>query len=363
MFQLNIFINKNNLMRIIVSESQYKKIIKSVQEQSSALSNVLSLLLPDDEDEDEPEDSDEEINDDSDSVPKDKLTSPLKNFNITGGFGIVRPGLDITRPHSGIDLEAQTGTELYSPGYGKVKLSDMGYNGGCGGSIWIEHENGLESRFCHCSKINVKQGDKVKRGQLIGLTGGGSSDPGKGLSTGAHLHYTLVKNGNLVNPTEYVDKKFYGESSESKDDDTDSSTGKITADKLDIKNKFNVDLENGPKHHGSRAFGNWESDNAWDMFAPSGTKVYSFTKGFVRYIKEYGQNSGKVYGTGVIISGIDGYPDIFYTHLKNVKLSQNQKVNVGTYIGEISEWEGHDPSGEHVHVGLPYGKHIRDYIA
>jgi murein DD-endopeptidase MepM/ murein hydrolase activator NlpD len=351
-------------MKIIVSESQYNKIIQSVQEQETKLVKALNFLIPDVEDDssEEDEDSDKETNDESDTVPKDKLTSPLKNFNVTGKFGIVRAGLDTKRPHSGIDMKAVTGTELYSPGYGKVVKSDMGDNGGCGGSIWINHDNGLESRFCHCSKIDVKLGDKVKRGQLIGLTGGGKNDPGRGFSTGSHLHYTLAKNGTLVDPLDYVDTKFYGEKSTDSDDAKSSRSGDIVDKKLDIKNKFKVDIENGPKNHGSRPLGNWESDNAWDMFAPAGTVVNSFTKGFVRYIKDYGQNSGKVYGTGVVISGIEGYPDIFYTHLKNVKLKSGDKVNVGSYIGEISEWKGHNPSGEHVHVGLPFGKHIRDYI-
>ena len=221
-------------MKIIVSESQYKKIIQNVQEQSSALSDVLTLLLPDDEEEDEYNDSEVEIDDDS--IPKDKLTSPLKNFNVTSKFGVVRPGLDTKVPHSGIDLQAQTGTELYSPGYGKVVKSDMGYNGGCGGSIWIEHENGLESRFCHCSKINVKSGDKVKRGQLLGLTGGGKSDPGAGLSTGSHLHYTLAKNGTLVDPLDYVNTKFHEEKSKDSKGDNPNRSGDVVKNKIDIKN-------------------------------------------------------------------------------------------------------------------------------
>jgi len=356
-------------MKIIVSESQYNKIIKSVQEQETKLVKALNFLLPDIEDEES--DVEEENDDESDPVSKDKLTSPLKIFSYkeNGKFGVVRPGLDTATPHSGIDLHAQTGTELYSPGYGVVVKSDMGKNGGCGGSIWIKHDNGLESRFCHCSKINVKLGDKVKRGQLLGLTGGGINDPGAGFSTGPHLHYTLAKNGTLVDPLDYVDTKFYGEKSKDSEDesssivDTSSRSGNVIKNKLDIKNKFKVDIENGPKNHGARPLGNWESDNAWDMFAPAGTVVNSFTKGFVRFIKDYGQNSGKVYGTGIVIGGIDGYPDIFYTHLKNVKLKSGDKVNVGSYIGEISEWRGHNPSGEHVHVGLPFGKHIRDYIS
>lgn len=153
--------------------------------------------------------TDDKGNIDTTSKPTDKLTSPLKSFVVGTKFGAVRPGIDTKRPHSGIDLKATTGTELFSPGDGKVVKANMGENGGCGGSIWINHQNGLESRFCHCSKIFVKVGDVVKRGQKVGLTGGGRNDPGRGFSTGAHLHYTLTKNGSLVDPLAYVDKKFY----------------------------------------------------------------------------------------------------------------------------------------------------------
>ena len=66
---------------------------------------------------------------------------------------------------------------------------------------------------------------------------------------------------------------------------------------------FSTDLENGPKNHGSRAFGNWQSDNAWDMFAPLGTTVNSFTKGTVTRVKESGSSNPKIFGTQVSIKG------------------------------------------------------------
>lgn len=128
-----------------------------------------------------------------------------------------------------------------------------------------------------------------------------------------------------------------------------------------IGGKFKVDIENGPSNHGKRAFGNWESDNAWDIFAPAGTIVNSYTEGTVKKIRDTGKNSGKVFGTQVSISGINGYPDIFYTHLKNVKLQKGDKVKVGDVIGQISEWVGHD-NMTHVHIGLPRGKHLRDLL-
>ena len=128
-----------------------------------------------------------------------------------------------------------------------------------------------------------------------------------------------------------------------------------------IGGKFKVDLENGPLNHGKRAFGNWESDNAWDIFAPPGTVVNSYTEGTVTRIRDTGKNSGKVFGTQVSIKGVNDYPDIFYTHLKNVALKKGDTVKVGDVIGVISEWVGHE-NMTHVHIGLPRGKHLRDLL-
>ena len=140
------------------------------------------------------------------SLKEAQLSTPLENMVVGAKFGAVRKGLDVKRPHSGTDFKAKTGTPIYSPADGKVVKADMGENGGCGGSVFIEHSDGLESRFCHCSKIMVSVDDVVKRGEKVALTGGGEGDPGRGLSTGAHLHYTLVKNGNLVDPMDYIGK-------------------------------------------------------------------------------------------------------------------------------------------------------------
>jgi peptidoglycan hydrolase-like protein with peptidoglycan-binding domain len=128
-----------------------------------------------------------------------------------------------------------------------------------------------------------------------------------------------------------------------------------------IGGTFITDLENGPINHGRRAFGNWQSDNAWDLFAPAGTVVNSYTKGVVAVVRDTGKNSGKVFGTQVTISGKGQYPDIFYTHLKNVKLKKGDEVDLGDYIGEISEWVGHK-NMEHVHIGLPRGRHLRELL-
>ena len=124
---------------------------------------------------------------------------------------------------------------------------------------------------------------------------------------------------------------------------------------------FKTDLENSPSNHSKRALGNWQSDNAWDIFASPGTVVNSYTEGTVSKIRDTGKNSGKIFGTQVSIKGNDKFPDIFYTHLKNVKLTNGDIVKVGDYIGEISEWVGHEDS-THVHIGLPRGNHLKDLL-
>lgn len=129
-----------------------------------------------------------------------------------------------------------------------------------------------------------------------------------------------------------------------------------------VQGVLKTDLENGPKNHASRALGNWQSDNAWDMFAPADTMVYSFTDGVVSKVYDTGKNSGKIFGTQISVKGENGFPNIFYTHLKDSKVKTGDKVKVGDPIGKISEWIGH-PTGTHVHVGLPFGNHIRDLIS
>lgn len=148
-------------------------------------------------------------------------------------------------------------------------------------------------------------------------------------------------------------KKLFGESVNNR---------KILAEKESkVLNKFSGDIQNGPKYHGSRPLGNWQSDNAWDLFAPANTQWNSITKGKVIRVYNTGKSSGKVYGTQVTVEGMDGFPTIFYTHLKDVTVKKGDIVDIGTPIGKISEW-GQSKS-THVHVGLPVGEHIKDLLS
>jgi murein DD-endopeptidase MepM/ murein hydrolase activator NlpD/predicted nucleotidyltransferase len=203
-------------------------------------------------------------------------------------------------------------------------------------------ENIEDESIEEANKILKKYKEKLKKYRTCGLEKGGE------YSDENIVFKILRRNG-------YIEKLY---NSQNKHSDKLLSLKESTTN---IGGVFKTDLENGPKNHGSRAFGNWQSDNAWDVFAPAGTLVNSYTKGKVSKIRDTGKNSGKVYGTQVSIKGSDGYPDIFYTHLKNVELKPGDEVNVGDRIGDISEWTNNN-NMTHVHIGLPYGKHLRDLL-
>ncbi len=95
-------------------------------------------------------------------------------------------------PHSGVDLRGAVGTPVKTPAAGKVILADDLYF--AGNTVMVDHGFGLISYFCHLSKINVKSGDMVSQGELIGLVGS------TGRVTGPHLHWTIKLLGLRVDP-------------------------------------------------------------------------------------------------------------------------------------------------------------------
>ncbi|MEL6673106.1 MAG: M23 family metallopeptidase [Bacteroidota bacterium] len=124
---------------------------------------------------------------------------------VISGFGMrMHPIKKIRKKHTGLDLEAKTGTQIRSAGDGFVKLTGVS-RGGYGNQIEIQHgEYGFVTKYAHLSKILVKKGQKVKRGDVIGLSGN------TGLSKGPHLHYEIIRDGRKIDPIDY----FYGNQTE-----------------------------------------------------------------------------------------------------------------------------------------------------
>ena len=108
----------------------------------------------------------------------------------------VHPLLHTTRPHEGIDVAAPMGAPIVAPASGTV--TKVGYENGYGNVLEIDHGNGIVTRYAHCSRIDVRSGQHVTRGQRIAAVGS------TGLATGPHLHYELHINGKVVNPLTYV---------------------------------------------------------------------------------------------------------------------------------------------------------------
>ena len=122
---------------------------------------------------------------------------PVKG-HITSKFGPrISPFTGKKAFHSGLDIGSPRGREVKSPASGKVVVA--AYDTRMGNFIRINHGHGIETTFGHLSKILVKYGNTVKRGDVIGLVG----STGK-FSTGPHLHYQVAVNDKVVNPVQYI---------------------------------------------------------------------------------------------------------------------------------------------------------------
>ena len=118
---------------------------------------------------------------------------------ISSEFGF-RHSIKGSRYHKGIDIATPSGSPVYAPLDGMVIDARDTYPNGCGGFIKLNHGE-IYTKFCHLRQINVRPGEIVKKGDMIGLSGGGINDPMHGTSTGPHLHYEILnKNHIALNP-------------------------------------------------------------------------------------------------------------------------------------------------------------------
>lgn len=130
------------------------------------------------------------------SIPSIQPVSNRDLTRIASGFGLrMHPIYKIIKMHKGMDFTAPIGTEIYATGDGIVEK--VGWVGGYGRTIMINHGFGYKTRYAHCSKYNCRKGQKVKRGDLIGFVGN------TGQSSGPHLHYEVFKNKRQINPVNF----------------------------------------------------------------------------------------------------------------------------------------------------------------
>jgi murein DD-endopeptidase MepM/ murein hydrolase activator NlpD len=132
------------------------------------------------------------------AAEKAPFATPVKSaFRFTSQFGYRRdPKTGGRRMHSGVDFAAAHGTPLYSTADGVV--IHAGWQSGYGKLVKIRHEFGIETRYAHLSRVSVKVGQRVSRGQRIGDMGA------TGRVTGVHLHYEVRVGGKAVNPMTFI---------------------------------------------------------------------------------------------------------------------------------------------------------------
>ncbi len=131
------------------------------------------------------------------AIPAIQPIANEKLKRIASGFGSrIHPIYKTRKSHTGIDFTAPSGTEIYATGNGIVTHS--GNQGdGYGNKVIINHGYGYETLYGHCSRVLVRKGQKVKRGQKIALVGN------TGQSSGPHLHYEVIRNDVKINPVNF----------------------------------------------------------------------------------------------------------------------------------------------------------------
>lgn len=134
----------------------------------------------------------------STTVSSGNLIWPVPScHSISSGYGYrIHPVTGVRKLHAGIDIPCSTGTTIVAAASGTVV--DAGYNAYNGNYLKISHGNGLETMYLHCSKLLVSSGARVSGGQTIAKSGA------TGMVSGAHLHFVVKKNGNYVNPQNYL---------------------------------------------------------------------------------------------------------------------------------------------------------------
>ncbi len=134
-----------------------------------------------------------------DSIAHLPALRPILKGVVTSGYGVrYHPVFKVYRHHDGIDISARMGTPVYATADGVVNYT--GVNGGYGKMVRVDHKYGFETRYAHMSKIVVRRGQRVKRGEKIGEVGN------SGITTAPHLHYEVKFGGKTVDPKMYYFK-------------------------------------------------------------------------------------------------------------------------------------------------------------
>ena len=127
-----------------------------------------------------------------------KIVAPVNSTRYTSKFGYrINPITNVNAFHTGLDIAAPIGTKIRAAYNGTVLKT--GEDSHSGKYIFLNHADGLETFYCHCSEILAKDGAKIRQGETIALVGS------TGWSTGPHLHFEIHKNGKRLDPLPFLE--------------------------------------------------------------------------------------------------------------------------------------------------------------
>jgi murein DD-endopeptidase MepM/ murein hydrolase activator NlpD len=173
----------NNSDLVIETAGRLDKIVKKIYVQSKSFDDLISLA--------------KEKENMLRCIP---AILPISNKDLTrtaSGYGLrIHPYYKITKFHYGMDFTAPSGTDVYATGDGVV-ADVVSSKRGLGNNIVLDHSFGYMTIYAHLEKFNVKVGQHVKRGDVIGFVGS------TGMSLAPHLHYEVKINGSNVDPVNY----------------------------------------------------------------------------------------------------------------------------------------------------------------
>ncbi len=175
--------NYDNSELMISIASQMDRLAKKMYIQSKSYDEVSKLI------------KDKEVMLASIPAIQPVANKDLKRF--ASGYGMrIHPIYKTTMMHWGVDFTAPVGTEIYCTGNGKV-IDVTHERRGYGYHVVVDHGFGYKTLYAHMSRIVVKKGQKINRGEVLGYIGN------TGTSSGPHLHYEVIKNGQKVNPINF----------------------------------------------------------------------------------------------------------------------------------------------------------------
>lgn len=202
-------------MKVKITENQYKTLLKVISEQEvpvlnprvgeyfNALDMITGGALSRTG---EQSDQSYEGNYQGNIVPPKNWLYPLGIRGRISSFFGKRNVSGGSSNHKGIDIATPSGSRVIAPTDGIVIDARDTTPNGCGGLILIDHGE-LRTKYCHLRQWLVRPGQQVKRGQIIGYSGGGRNDPYKGNATGACLHYEIIRSADNIalNPLQVQD--------------------------------------------------------------------------------------------------------------------------------------------------------------